>query len=376
VRDRILFVDDDLNVLSGMERILRSKQNEWDVQYVPAARDALKILSNEEIDVVVSDVSMPGMDGLELLEEIKDNSDFKDIEVIMLTGMGEADLKRKSLTLGATDLLTKPVDKDDLIARLDNVLKVKKYYEGLKEKNEILERQLILTQHLELIGILTGGAVHDLRNILGAIKGFGEIISYSKGIKDKSIEDFKNIQKSINRAVQLTGQIHKFSRSINVESDVIKLDDLVVECKDTLRSSIGKYVEFILEIPQDEWLITGNSVQIYQVIMNICINAIQAMKSEGYLTISFSRTESERIIVKFIDTGKGIAPEVRNNIFEPMFTTRKDEGGTGLGLSIVKRIVENHQGEIWLTSEIGQGTTFYLQFPAFLQKVDKQEGNF
>ena len=136
---RILFVDDEPNFLSGIRRMLWDNNAEWELLFAGSADEALELVAATVVDTIVSDVTMPGKDGLELLTELKSSPATSAIPVIILTGNAEVDLKRKALDLGATDLLSKPVEREDLIARLRSVLRLKNYQDELRAHNELLE---------------------------------------------------------------------------------------------------------------------------------------------------------------------------------------------------------------------------------------------
>jgi response regulator RpfG family c-di-GMP phosphodiesterase len=136
---RILFVDDEPRVLNGLRRLLSDRPKHWEICFAGSADEALELLHSESIDTVVSDINMPGKDGFELLKTIRETEAFSDVPVVILTGNAETDLKRQALNLGATDLLTKPVDAGDLVARLRNTLQLKAYQDELRGVNRILE---------------------------------------------------------------------------------------------------------------------------------------------------------------------------------------------------------------------------------------------
>ena len=149
-RNKILFVDDDKNFLQGLRLMLRKQRDEFVLHFVESADDALRAVENEDYDVIVSDVSMPGKSGLHLLKELRSLERTKDTPVVMLTGNAEANLKRRALDLGATDLLNKPVTTEDLVARLRSVARLKSYQDELKDYNETLEEKVqFRTQELE-----------------------------------------------------------------------------------------------------------------------------------------------------------------------------------------------------------------------------------
>lgn len=141
-REHILFVDDEVAVLGGIERLLHRYHDRWEMTYIEQSAAAWRALQRQGFDAVVTDVRMPGMNGLELLERIRNTDQTRGVPVVVLTGMSDRDLKRQALLLGATDLLKKPVDPDDLVARLENVLRQKSYVDSLQQINTALSAQV------------------------------------------------------------------------------------------------------------------------------------------------------------------------------------------------------------------------------------------
>ncbi|MDH3349122.1 MAG: response regulator [Desulfobulbaceae bacterium] len=135
----ILFVDDEQSVLQGMKRLIRKRKPEWNTYFAQGVDSALEEMASRSFDTVVSDIKMPGRNGFELLEVIRNSPNYKDIPVVMVTGLGDRDLKRKSLEMGATDLLNKPVDNNELVARISSALQLKEYQDRIKAHNEILQ---------------------------------------------------------------------------------------------------------------------------------------------------------------------------------------------------------------------------------------------
>jgi len=152
VKKRVLFVDDEPNVLSGLRRMLRDKAGEWEMAFAANADEADRLLAERPFDAAVLDVMMPGRSGLELLAEMKASPATRDVEVVILTGLQDRALKRRALDLGAADLLNKPVEKEDIIARLNSVLAMKSFREELQAKNAALEEELVRSQKMELVG--------------------------------------------------------------------------------------------------------------------------------------------------------------------------------------------------------------------------------
>ena len=141
-RRRVLFVDDEKRVLDGLRRILRGEREQWDMSFADGVDAALEILGETPHDAIVSDINMPGRDGFDLLKAVHDDESLSDIPVVILTGNGEHDMKRRALDLGATDLLSKPIDRDDLVARLRSVLRLKAYTDQIKDYSAQLEARV------------------------------------------------------------------------------------------------------------------------------------------------------------------------------------------------------------------------------------------
>jgi putative two-component system response regulator len=142
MKSRVVFVDDERNVLNGFRRMLEAESVSWDMVFLDSALPVLEETKNHEVDVIISDIQMPGIDGFQLLTQLKRSERTKDIPVIIVTGNHEKDLKRRALDMGAADLLGKPIDTEDLIARVQSALRLKSHQDALKNQNEILERKV------------------------------------------------------------------------------------------------------------------------------------------------------------------------------------------------------------------------------------------
>ena len=141
-KKNILFVDDEKNILEGLKRMLQHQKTVWDMSFSEGVNEALDILNIKRIDAVITDISMPGKDGFDLLHSIRSGNSTKDIPVVILTGLNDQKLKRKALELGATDLLNKPADPDELIARITNMIRIKSYQDAIKSHNKALEKKV------------------------------------------------------------------------------------------------------------------------------------------------------------------------------------------------------------------------------------------
>jgi two-component system cell cycle sensor histidine kinase/response regulator CckA len=243
-----------------------------------------------------------------------------------------------------------------------------------KEK-EALQGQLLQSQKMEAVGRLAGGIAHDFNNILTIIKGYSQLsLDEFKG-DDSVRRNIEEIQKASQRAADLTRQLLAFSRRQVMEMKVIDLNTLLKDLNQMLCRVIGEDIELITLLADDLGRVKTDPGQIEQVIMNLAVNSRDAMPSGGKFTIETANVELDEsyarvhialtpghyVMLSVSDTGVGMAPEVRDRVFEPFFTTR--EKGTGLGLSTVYGIVKQSGGNIYVYSEPGHGTTFKIYLP-------------
>jgi PAS domain S-box-containing protein len=243
-----------------------------------------------------------------------------------------------------------------------------------------LEVQLAQSQKMEAVGQLAGGIAHDFNNMLTAILGYAELLVPALTGKEGCLNDLEQIRKSAMRATHLTRQLLAFSRKQILQPVVVDLNGLIQELANLLRRLINEDVELKLALDPKLGRIKADPGQIEQVIMNLAINARDAMPGGGCLTIEtanidvddeffrrhgFKReVEGDRFVVLMVsDTGVGMDAETKKRIFEPFFTTKAKGKGTGLGLATVYGIVKQSGGSIWVYSEPGRGATFKVYLP-------------
>ncbi len=241
----------------------------------------------------------------------------------------------------------------------------------IAREKEILEVELRQTHKMEAIGTMAAGIAHDFNNLLSAIFGYTELLSLPSNIPPESLSHLRNITKAASRARELINLIQTFSKPEKQEFSRIRLPVIIGETLSLLRPSIPQQIKLITDI-QPCQPIMGSAVQIQQVLLNICTNAIHAMqKVGGILSIKLrqqhptgQRDATDLIELEISDTGIGISRENLEKIFDPYFTTQIGGEGTGLGLSVVHGIVRHHGGSITVNSSEGQGTTFIISLPA------------
>ena len=240
-----------------------------------------------------------------------------------------------------------------------------------------LEAHLHQTSKMEAVGRLAGGVAHDFNNLLTIINGYSEILIEELVTDAKAIDYLKEIRNAGGRAASLTRQLLAFSRRQVLTPQVLDLNAVVSNLEKMLRRLIGEDIKLHTFLNPSLGRVKADPGQIEQVIMNLAVNARDAMPKGGNLAIETSNVELDEeyarnhptvkpgphVVLVVSDTGVGMTPETQARIFEPFFTTKEQGKGTGLGLATVYGIVKQSGGSVWVYSELGKGTTFKIHFP-------------
>jgi PAS domain S-box-containing protein len=239
------------------------------------------------------------------------------------------------------------------------------------------EEQLRQAQKMEAVGRLAGGVAHDFNNLLSVILSYSDLIASELSSTDPSSHDVAEIRKAALSAADLTRQLLVFSRQQIIAPRALDLNDIVVAMDKMLRRTLGEDVDLVSRLAPEPARVLADPSNIEQVIMNLALNARDAMPTGGKLTIETGTIELDEsyaaehlgarpgphVLLAVSDTGTGMAPEIQARIFEPFFTTKEIGKGTGLGLSIVFGIAQRAGGSVWVYSEPGKGTTFKVYLP-------------
>ena len=247
-----------------------------------------------------------------------------------------------------------------------------------------LESQVKQQQKMDSVGQLAGGVAHDFNNVLTAIIGFSDLLLANHKPSDPSFQDIMNIKQNANRAASLVRQLLAFSRRQTLRPQVLNLADLLSDLTILLQRLLGENVKLEMVHGRDLWPVKADLNQFEQVIINLAVNARDAMPNGGKLSIRTRNVnaadlqafphrplpDTDCVLIEVEDTGTGIPPEVRDRIFEPFFSTKEVGKGTGLGLSTVYGIVKQTGGHVFFDSVVGKGTVFRIFIPRHLPQAE------
>lgn len=253
-----------------------------------------------------------------------------------------------------------------------------------RTQEKSLERQFVQAQKMQAIGQLAGGVAHDFNNLLTAILGFSDLLLMRHNASDQSFSDIMQIKQNANRAANLVRQLLAFSRQQTMRPRTLWVTEVLSEITNLLRRLIGEKIELRIKHGRNLMPVRVDPSQLDQVIINLAVNARDAMDGVGFLDIETSMViegsplfdhysvveVKDYILLKISDTGMGIPAEIQSKIFEPFFTTKEVGQGTGLGLATVYGIIKQIGGYIFVSSTVGQGTDFLLFLPA--TKIDDE----
>ena len=407
IDERILIVDDDDVICKLFAQYLSEK---YRCTTASSCNEALAHLSDESFALVISDITMPGRNGVELLREIVMR--YPDTLVIMVSAVDRPQRIRDALRLGAFDYLMKPCELDVLSISVERALQrrvllrtAKQYKADLEKRNAELARQkaelqrlqaqLVQSEKMASLGQLAAGIAHELNNPAGFIYGNVDLLKdYAIGLS-KLFSAYDQVEMPEN----LHSRITAIKAEIHYESFLPELNSIIADCREgaerirdvvqnlrlfsrldeaevmkidlheSLDSTIrllsryfsSGYVRLVRQYG-DLPLVSCYAGQLNQVWMNLLVNAAQAVGDFGDVTIT-TTVECECVVVRISDTGCGISAEELTRIFDPFFTTKVVGEGTGLGLSISYGIVERHGGTISVASVPGEGSTFTVKIP-------------
>jgi two-component system, cell cycle sensor histidine kinase and response regulator CckA len=341
-------------------------------------------ITEDRTDLILAEFNTPGCDGdmaLALAQKVASHVPF-----IFLSECIDGPLMTELLHRGVTDVIPKDALRR-LIPAVQRILKEQQEREARRDAEDaLLQHQLQLRhiQKFESVGRLAGGLAHDFNNLLTVILGHSQVVLNELDEAHPLRSQIQEMHKAGERARVLIRQLLMFSRKRPSEAKVISLNTLLDEFESMLHRVIGEDIQLTVRVCQDDLLLRMDPASIEQIVMNLVVNARDAMPKGGRLTVELQSTPLDRapryrvmdlspgeyIKLSVSDTGCGMSPEVQAQIFKPFFTTKDEEKGTGLGLSTVFDIVTQSGGGLDVTTTIGEGTRFDVYFPRIMMEIE------
>ena len=364
---RIMVVDDELIIRESLFNYFKKYGHV--VETASSGIEALEKLKKAPFHVLFADIKMPGMDGMELLEKVKD--EHPDTMVVIITAYGSIESAANAMRIGASDYLLKPFKPDQLSLAIERISHQRRL---ISEHN--VEKVVMQQEKLASIGRLSAGVAHELNNPLTTILTSAMLIQ-EEFCPDQSVcSELQIVIGEALRCRKIVRSLLDFARQTEPAKEMCNINDVVRECLVLTRKQAAfNDVNIAHDLSEDIPLISADKGQIQQAMINLILNAIEATDPGGKITIStttfskrfFSWYEDkllpldDAVEIRISDTGKGIDPDELDKIFDPFFTT--GESGTGLGLAITHGIIEQHGGGIDVKSKKGRGTTFIIRLP-------------
>jgi signal transduction histidine kinase len=382
--NRVLIIDDEKVILDLTSIILRNRG--YQVATAADAVTGLALIPQMNPQLVLLDFMMPGMDGLTALKEIKQN--FPDTYVIMFTGKGSEEIAVELMKSGASDYVLKPFNNQDLVERIESVLKIRavelknrelmaererlleeieawnrELEKRAQEKTEALQRaqaEIVLSEKLATLGYLAAGMAHEIRNPLNSISLFVQLIKSGLDEPDRS-EYIEKILKEVDRIDGILRKLLDAAKRPKFEISNVRIDQIIDNTLEVFKPQIAvQKIAVELELSRVPEALQADPSEIEQIFTNLFLNAIHEMPDGGKLKVQLDHDDHD-VIIRVSDTGKGIPTAHLPNIFDPFFTTKSR--GSGMGLSVVLRIVKTYKGKIEVESTSEQGTTFCVRLP-------------
>lgn len=411
---RILIVDDEESVRSLFMAYLGEK---YLCTAAANSEEALACLSREPYALVISDMLMPGLSGVELLRKITER--YPNTAVIMVSGVDRTQRVLDAVRLGAYDYLIKPCDLDVLEMSVERVLErrsllhaAKHYKQDLERRHEELRQSkaelerlqahIVQQEKMASLGQLAAGVAHELNNPAGFIFGNMEILQECA----QGLERLLGFYETVPVTDEVQAHIETIKEEIDYDNTLVDLRSMILDCREgaerirdvvqnlrtfsrldeaefkkvdihegldsTIRLLSRYYSSGHIDLQRNYAelpLVDCYAGQLNQVWMNLLVNAAQALQGGGVVNVT-TRRAGDQVIVTINDTGDGMAPATLKNIFNPFFTTKPVGEGSGLGLSVTYGIIERHKGAIRVESTVGVGTTFTITLPIEADRRD------
>lgn len=383
----ILIVDDEPEMRRYLASVLES---DFNVLQAKEGKAALDILNTQSVQLVVLDLMLPEIDGIELCKRIKADPGLSKLKVVVLTARADEDAKFAALLAGADDFLVKPFSYLEIKTRLKNLNSVSRLETELRDQNDALsdaltrlkqaEAQLVHREKLTALGTMAAGLLHEINNPLNYAN-----MALAHAAKNKTVKSDADLGECVDDAREGVGRVQAIvkdlwafakpsAQSLHERFSVLKM----INHARRFTASATHDVVLTVDVPEDLFA-SGNEQQLTQVVVNLILNAAKCNPQIGkphQPTISVrARPHEDRVVITVEDNGPGIPPDVLPRIFDPFFTTDDVGNGMGLGLSVSHSIIEGHGGKIDVETQLNHGTAFNFDIPRAETQNVSQEGS-
>lgn len=371
---RILLLEDSESDAELISRELNRSDLKIILKHVGTRKNYLNCLLTFKPDLIILDYMLPEFNGMKALTYAK--KILQTIPCIIVTGSINEETAVECMKAGADDYVLK----DHIIRLVPAVIEALRKKEVLKEK-KILRNKVAQLQKMRAICTLTGGIAHDFNNVLCGIKGFTDLILMDIEKEHPVYTDLKKIQSTTEYGTALINQLLIFTQQKHLDEKIINLNNIIDDLSAMLKRLIGDEINLITDLNRQLWDIRSDESNIKQIIINLILNARDAMQRGGEVLISTENVDinrsnyNNRVLLKngryvcftISDTGIGMSNETLSRIYEPFFSLKDKSGGQGLGLSVVYSIVKQNKGSIDVITEPGAGTEIKIYLPAYFQ---------
>jgi signal transduction histidine kinase len=374
----VLFVDDEKDICDVLSISLSDLG--YKVYTAQNGQEALRIIQDVNPPIVLTDIRMPVMDGIELLRRIK--SQFPETEVVMVTGHGDMDLAIESLKNEATDFIVKPIKDEALEIALNRALErismrrqLREYTENLEELVQEKSAKLVQAERLAAVGETIAGLSHAIKNIAGGLEGGTFVLEKGIELEDKNYihQGWEAVRFNFEKIKDLSVDLLNYAKYTDLDFRLADPNEPAREVMELMKPRAAEHgIDLKTDLASDLQAFWFDPDAIHHCLLNLVTNGIDAALSDNpsgtkkQVVLETSKPESWGVEYTVTDNGCGMAAEVREKIFTSFFST-KGATGTGIGLMITKKIIDDHNGVIEFESKKGVGTTFFIRLP----QIDK-----
>ncbi len=361
----ILVVDDQPINIKLLERKLQREN--LDVLTAANGRECLDVVNRVTPDLILLDVMMPEMDGIETCERLKKNPATNSIPIIFITARSSKEGKLEGLNVGAVDYITKPIDLDETLARVKTQLRLQEaYHENLE-----LQKRLGESRRAAAVGAVTQGVAHNLNNLLGVVVGYLDLLKAAATNPDMVRRSVSLIDNAVDRMVNIIRQLSTIATIEHLPRHLVGVQKLLDNSLERFHSEYHNDTSVLIHnhLPDNYQFLTNAEV-LESVLGKLLMNAVESfppgVNPSGKIELDASLDDSEasypRLILQVLDRGAGIDPQIVDNLFDPFITT-KTAVGRGLGLTMARHSIRNLEGDLDLLPRPGGGTSARLWHP-------------